>query len=252
MPPHNSTRFPFALPSPPSNSTAYLPASRPIRTLSPPINWVYLSVSTFRSRMITGILASIALSTTPVNPADSFGLTNRMSTPCRIRFSTSATCFSVLSCPSVIINSSSGCLAASLIISLLNCTRHGSTVVTWEKPNRYFFDSAREYNGLNTVVAAAATTVVLINVLLFIGGITTVNIYLYLLSITEYFTNSVIKSRIPVRLGNLPHFLDLAGLSNYFPAMFLHLQIGPDLFPQHPELTFLQQYRNQNYHSLQN
>src|SRR5580704_14511496 len=119
-----------------------------------------------------------------------------------MRFSTSATCFSVLSCPSVTINSSSGCLAASLIISLLNCTRHGSTVVTCEKPNRYFFDSAREYNGLNTVVAAAATTVVLINVLLFIGGITNC-LYLSLFALYHriFHHHSVIKIAYPSQAG---------------------------------------------------
>ena len=62
-----------ALPSPPSSSTAYLPAARPISLLSPPTNCVYLSVSTLRSSTKTGILASIACSTTPVRPADSFG-----------------------------------------------------------------------------------------------------------------------------------------------------------------------------------
>ena len=73
MPPQISTTLPAALPGPPSSSTAYSPAARPISLLSPPTNCVYWSVSTLRSSTKTGILASIACCTTPVRPADSFG-----------------------------------------------------------------------------------------------------------------------------------------------------------------------------------
>jgi hypothetical protein len=44
----------------------------PISALSPPMNWVMRFVSTLWSSTITGILASIAFSTTPVRQADSW------------------------------------------------------------------------------------------------------------------------------------------------------------------------------------
>ena len=87
--------------------------------------------------------ASIACSTTPVRPADSFGEISSASTSWRIRFSTSATCFSVRSSPSVMISSTSGCFAASAMMSLLNCARHGSIVVAWLKPITHFLSCAR-------------------------------------------------------------------------------------------------------------
>ena len=130
------------LPGPPSSLTACSPAALPITTLSPPIHWWMRLVLTLRSSTMTGILASIAFSTTPVRPADSLGEIRITSTCWAIKFSTSATCFSVLSCPSVMMSSTSGCFSASASMSLLNWTRHGSTVVACEKPNRYFGSAA--------------------------------------------------------------------------------------------------------------
>lgn len=86
---------------------------------------------------MTGILASIAFSTTPVRPADSLGEISSTSTCWVMKFSTSATCFSVRSWPSEMISSTSGYFSASRFMAALNCTRQGSTVVTCEKPKRY-------------------------------------------------------------------------------------------------------------------
>src|SRR5271166_2530099 len=138
MPPQISTTLPCAFPGPPSSFTAYSPAALPISTLSPPMNWVMRLVSTLRSSTMTGILASIAFSTTPVRPADSFGEMSSASTCWTMRFSTSATCFSVLSWPSVMMSVTSGWFLASASMSLLNCTRHGSSVVAWLKPIFHF------------------------------------------------------------------------------------------------------------------
>src|SRR6516164_4761227 len=68
------------------------------------------------------------------------------------------------------INCTSGCLSASFCISLLNWTRQGSTMVACEKPNTYFLPWAFIWNGLNTVEAAAAAILALMNVLRFMGG----------------------------------------------------------------------------------
>src|SRR6516225_1147705 len=68
------------------------------------------------------------------------------------------------------ISCTSGCLSASFCISLLNWTRQGSTMVACENPNTYFLPWAFIWNGLNTVEAAAAAILVLMNVLRFMGG----------------------------------------------------------------------------------
>src|SRR5262245_58620484 len=70
------------------------------------------------------------------------------------------------------ISCTSGCLSASFCMSLLNWTRQGSTMVACENPNTYFLLWAFIWKGLNTVDAAAAAILVLMNVLRFMGGIT--------------------------------------------------------------------------------
>src|SRR5262249_52195160 len=70
------------------------------------------------------------------------------------------------------ISCTSGCLSASFCMSLLNWTRQGSTMVACENPNTYFLLWAFIWKGLNTVEAAAAAILVLMNVLRFMGGIT--------------------------------------------------------------------------------
>src|SRR3954451_16518520 len=73
-----------------------------------------------------------------------------------MKVSTSVTCFSVRSSPSEIMSSTSGCLAASALMSLLNCTRQGSMVVTCEKPMRHFAcaSAGRRPSGRTSVPAA--------------------------------------------------------------------------------------------------
>src|SRR5262245_27767539 len=80
------------------------------------------------------------------------------STSCRIRFSTSATCFSVRSSPSVMISSTSGCCLASAMMSLLNWARHGSIVVACEKPIFHFLSCAEPSTLPSATTSDAPTT----------------------------------------------------------------------------------------------
>src|SRR6516162_10193520 len=133
------------------------------------------------------------------------------------------------------ISCTSGCLSASFCMSLLNWTRQGSTMVACENPNTYFLLWAFIWKGLNTVEAAAAAILVLINVLRFMGGITVPLLF----DLNSQSGNS----------GNPRWSSKVCGLLDFILSELACSRLpgtGAPALPPKPNLAFLQQDRSKD------